>query len=177
MSYYCVDPCLRAWKNISASMSILGRWGSSIFFDRFIEYMNDRQKQRNQSYQSFDSALHYTQHLQAMMHADAAFTAALLGSSPGADDGFDQRILNDALALAQKFQSELGSDLTRVNPGNPWWHTGNPLNLSAGVSRLRRPWEYIWAVARGASTGAGYSHPEHVVAFAQRYMEDYLFKK
>ena len=107
----------------------------------------------------------------------ATFTAALLGSSPGADDGFDQRILNDALALAQKFQSELGSDLSRVNPGNPWWHTGNPLNLSAGVSRLRRPWEYIWAVARGASTGAGCSHPEHVVAFADRYMEDYLFKK
>ena len=34
-----------------------------------------------------------------MMHADAAFTAAVLGHSPEADDSFDSRILCDAVAL------------------------------------------------------------------------------
>ena len=59
ISYYCVDPSLRSWKDMTASMSLLGRIGCNMFWDRLVEYINNRQKERNHSYMSFDSAIHY----------------------------------------------------------------------------------------------------------------------
>jgi hypothetical protein len=121
------------------------------------------------SLQAYDRSLQYTPQLQPMMHVDAAYTAATLGRSPETDDGYDHRILNNALRLVERFVQESGTDLTVASAHNPWWHTGSQAPLAGNSAREMRPSDFFWAVMHGTSAGK--------MASAQRwdrYVDDHL---
>jgi len=151
VSFYCIHPALKLFKRVMSGFSMLGRIGSCMAFDRLIEWINFRQGQRNSTFRAFDRSLQYTPELQPMMHVDAAYTAATLGYSSEADDGFDQRVLNNALRLLEDFTQTCGTDLTVATSVNPWWHTGNPVQMATGTARQARPYDWFWDVMNGRS--------------------------
>lgn len=67
--------------------------------------------------------------------------------------------LNAAKLLQDKFVAVLGTDLTVHSDRNPFWHTGSPCSQdTVGRDRLqKKPWEYMWEVAKGAMPGKGKS--------------------
>ena len=169
VSFYCIHPALKLFKTVMCGFSILGRLSSCMAYDRLIEWINFRQSQRNSSFQAHDRSLQYTPELQPMMHVDAAYTAATLGRSPEADDGYDRRTLNNALRLVEEFVQECGTDLTVASAGNPWWHTGNSVALTSNSAREMRPWDFFWAVMRGTAAGK-----EAAAKSAHAYVDDHL---
>ena len=155
LGYYCIHPALQLLKCAFCAISLLGRLGSCMAFDRLVEYINLRQSQRNSSFRAFDSALHYTQHLLPMLHVDAAYTAAVSGGEAGGDAGYDPRLIREVQRLVELFERKLGRDLTIPSADNPWWHTGNAVRLDAGAAHDYRPWEHVWNVESGQSAGDG----------------------
>ena len=176
ISFYCIHPALKLFKTVMCGISILGRLSSCMAFDRLIEWINFRQGQRNSSFQAYDHSLQYTPELQPMMHVDAAYTAATLGKSPEADDGYDRRILNNALRLVERFIQQCGTDLTVASTDNPWWHTGNPVALTANSAREMRPWDYFWAVLRGTAAGKMMAHAQSGHDYVNDHLENHFFK-
>ena len=169
VGFYCIHPALKLFKLAMCGVSLLGRLSSCMAFDRLIEWINFRQSQRNSSFQAYDRSLQYTPELQPMMHVDAAYTAATLGKSPEADDGYDRRTLNNALRLVDRFLQESGTDLTIPSVHNPWWHTGNPVPLANDSDRRMRPADYFWAVMRGTAAGKDASAQS-----SGQYVDDHL---
>ena len=155
LGYYCIHPALQLLKSTFCAMSLLGRLGACMAFDRFVEYVNLRQSQRNSVFLAFDSALHYTPHLLPMLHVDAAYTAATSGGDGGGDAGYDPRMIREVQKLVELFVRMLGSDLTVPSTDNPFWHTGNPVRVDAGAAKEYRPDEHIWNVESGQSAGDG----------------------
>jgi hypothetical protein len=155
---YCGAPFMTLLTHLhsgAVQISLLGRLGSCMAFDRLVEYINLRQSQRNSSFRAFDSALHYTQHLLPMLHVDAAYTAAVSGGEAGGDAGYDPRLIREVQRLVELFERKLGRDLTIPSADNPWWHTGNAVRLDAGAAHDYRPWEHVWNVESGQSAGDG----------------------
>jgi hypothetical protein len=69
-------------------------------------------------------------------------------------------MLNGAKLLQDKFFELLGSDLTKANGMNPFWHTGCPCSqVDPGLDDLllKKPWKVVWSVAWGAANGKGVS--------------------
>ena len=155
LGYYCIHPALQVLKAAFCAMSVLGRMGSCMAFDRFVEYINLRQSQRNSSFRAFDAALHYTPHLLPMLHVDAAYTAAVSGGEAGGDAGYDPRMIHEVQRLVELFESKLGRDLTIPSSTNPFWHTGNAVQLDSGSAAGMRPWFHLWDVWSGQSAGDG----------------------
>ena len=111
-----------------------------------------------------------------MMHVDAAYTAATLGSSPEADDGYDRRVLNNALRLVERFVQECGTDLSVVTTDNSWWHTGNSVPLTSGSAREMRPWDFFWAVLRGTSAGK-MAKAQTAYNYVEDHLQNHFFTK
>ena len=176
VSFYCIHPALKLFKVAMCGVSLLGRLGSCMAFDRLIEWINFRQGQRNSTFQAFDRSLQYTPELQPMMHVDAAYTAATLGSSPEADDGYDRRVLNNALRLVERFVQECGTDLSVVTTDNSWWHTGNSVPLTSGSAREMRPWDFFWAVLRGTSAGK-MAKAQTAYNYVEDHLQNHFFTK
>ena len=176
VSFYCIHPALKLFKTAMCGISLLGRIGSCMGFDRLIEWINFRQGQRNSTFQAFDRSLQYTPQLQPMMHVDAAYTAATLGTSPEADDGYDHRVLNNALRLVERFIRECGTDLSVATTDNPWWHTGNPVALDANSAREMRPWDFFWAVMRGTSAGK-MARAQSAYDYVEDHLANHFFTK
>lgn len=153
ISYHCIHPALRLFKDSMSSLSLLGRTGANMAYDRLVEWINLRQSERSSSFQSYDGALQFTHRMQPMLHVDAAFSAAALGHSSDADAGYDPRIQNQVRRLLHMFERDIGTDLTLDSPNNPFWHTGIDVPLETGPTRERRPWSYVWEVARGRLAG------------------------
>lgn len=153
ISYYCIHPALRLFKDAMSSLSLLGRHGANMAYDRLVEWINLRQSERSSSFQSYDGALQFTHRMQPMLHVDAAFSAAALGHSTDADAGYDPRVLNQVRRLLDVFERDVGDDLTVFSPNNPFWHTGVDVPLENGPTRERRPWSYVWEVAQGRLAG------------------------
>ena len=176
VSFYCIHPALKLFKTIMCGFSLLGRLGSCMAYDRLIEWINFRQGQRNSTFQAYDRSLQYTPQLQPMMHADAAYTAATLGTSPEADDGYDHRVLNNAQRLVERFVQECGTDLSLVTTDNPWWHTGNPVPLTGNLTREMRPVDFFWAVLRGTAAGKmAAAQPAH--DYVDEHLKNHFFTK
>ena len=155
LSYYCIHPALQLLKRVFCAISLLGRLGSCMAFDRLVEYINLRQSQRNSSFRAFDAALHYTPHLLPMLHVDAAYTAAVSGGDAGGDAGYDPRLIREVQRLVELFEQKLGRDLTIPSPHNPFFHTGNAVQLDGGAAQSHRPWQHVWNVESGQSAGDG----------------------
>jgi hypothetical protein len=176
LGYYCIHPALQLLKRVFCGMSMLGRLGSCMAFDRMVEYINLRQSQRNSSYRAFDAALHYTPHLLPMMHVDAAYTAAVAGGEAGGDAGYDPRSIREVDRLVELFTSKAGNDLTIPNAYNEWWHTGNAVRLDAGPAHDYRPWVNIWDVEIGRTAGDGLT-PQSCAVWLQNLLADHMFSQ
>ena len=57
-----------------------------------------------------------------------------------------------------------------------FWHTGNPVPLHTGDYRSKRPEEWVWSAARGASAGKGTSSHEGWHAYTVRMIHSHVFK-
>ena len=174
LGYYCIHPALQVMKMAFCAMSVLGRWGSCMAFDRFVEYVNLRQSQRNSSFRAFDAALHYTPRLLPMMHVDAAYTAAVGGGEAGADAGYDPRLIRDVERLVALFVRLLGRDLTVPTTTNPFFHTGNAVDPNAGAACAHRPTEWLWQVESGRAAGNGLE-AQSCAMWLQSLLQDHMF--
>ena len=176
LGYYCVHPALQLLKRAFCAISLLGRFSSCMAFDRLVEYINLRQSQRNSSFKAFDSALHYTPHLLPMMHVDAAYTAAVSGGDGGGDAGYDPRLMREVERLLAMIEQKIGKDLTIASDTNPFFHTGNGVNLNAGAAREYQPWEWLMRVASGRSAGNGMA-AESCALWLQDLLRDHMFQQ
>ena len=152
VSFYCIHPALKPFKTVMCGISLLGRFGANMAFDRLVEWVNCRQSERSSSFQSYEGALQFTPLIQPMLHADAAFSAAALGASTDADSGYDPRMLNQVRRLLRMFEQELGTDLTVPSANNPFWHTGS-VQLAGGSTREYRPYDLVFEVEAGRLPG------------------------
>ena len=143
-------------------------------FDRLLEYVNLLQQQRMNAFSGFDSALHQTDLLPAMLHVDHAYEEAVHGSSP-TEEVMTRSELFSARSLQDLFLSKCGSDLTIASNSNPFWHTGNATSFSGGDYREQQPWEYIWRVAQGLAVGRGRSSMQSDVEFVMDFLRDHCF--
>jgi len=72
---YCAHPKLQFLLMASCSLSVLGRKGRNMFFDRFLEYVHLLQQKRMNSFTGFDTGLHFSNLLKPMIHIDHAWQA------------------------------------------------------------------------------------------------------
>ena len=124
-----------------------------------IDPVNFLLKKRNSCHAACDMALQFTPHLPALMHAHAAYEAAVLGA-PHVEDPIRPSTHNEVAKLVDEFIRLLGTDLTTPTADNPFWHTGQPVPLAAGEYKTRRPWEWVWLVAQGRAFGKGWPYTE-----------------
>jgi hypothetical protein len=154
ISYFCTHAKIAAVVHAYSSVSLLGRIGMAV--DRLLEYINLLQQRRMNAYSGFDTALHNTHLLQAMLHVDHAYQEATNGHPPS-----ESPVTNSMIFQIREVQDLClrlcGSNLTIPDPRNHFWYTGNPVPLEAGDYRFRKPWLWRDRVAQGTSTGAGRS--------------------
>ena len=167
-----------------SSVSLLGRPGRNMYVDRLLEYVNLLQQKRMNAFTGFDSALHHTPLLRAMLHVDHAYCEAAHGAAP-TDAPMTHSMLFQARILQDMFLRELGRDLTVDCNNNPFWPgcmcmrlhcrvknahglpipptrvphafrwTGRAQDMYNGDFRFKRPWEWWGRVAQGLSGGVG----------------------
>ena len=70
-------------------VSLLGRVGRCMAIDRLLEYVNLLQQKRMNAFIGFDTALHHTPLLRAMLHADHAYEEAVHGAAKTLGERFD----------------------------------------------------------------------------------------
>ena len=140
-----------------------------MYADRLVEFVNMLQKRRNSCHAAFESALQFTPDLPALMHAHAAYEAAVLGASH-AEDPIRASTHHEVAKLVAKFVELLGTDLTVASPLNPFWHTGNPIQPDAADLRKAKPWDYVWRVASARAFGKDRATLETVSAWAERHI-------
>ena len=85
-------------------------------------------------------------------------------------------LYNDVAQIRRKLRETLGTDLTLHVPGSSLWHTGNAVALDDGDYRYRRPWEWVWEVAFGRSSGAGERRRQHWQNFARDFIDNHWSK-
>ena len=105
-----------------STISTLGKVGSSMFADRYVEGINRAQQQRQGKFAAFERALTYQPHLIGMMHVDHAFTAAE-DKEAGLDDPLRPTMLNAGEAVRQALKERIGTDLTVETDRNNCFHT------------------------------------------------------
>jgi hypothetical protein len=154
MGLCCAYPPLQDLLLATCSVSMLGRTGRNMWFDRLLECINWLQQQRMNAFTGFFSGLHYTQLLAPMLHVDHAFQDARHGGGR-ATDHFTPSMVFEAAKLQRMFLRRLGTDLTVNDPNNPFWWTGTPTPLSIADFRKRMPWLWVWRSASGVSAGSG----------------------
>ena len=110
--------------------------------DRSLEVMNDLQKEHNTGW-SLLSSLLFTSLLQPMLHVYRQWKlAARVGSSDAI--GVRASVDNEVDILVELFKAKLGSDLTLPSDSNPFWHTGNAVNMRTGPAKTYRPCIVCW---------------------------------
>ena len=174
LSTCATDPTAAAIAKDSCAFSATGKEGSLSFGDRYLEWLNLLQDQRDGKFAAFDKALHYTDHLEALMHVEQAWQTAKNGASP-LHDPVRQSTLNAAEVVRKELLAKLGTDLTIPNTHNPFWYTGNPVNLAGGAAMRYRPWEYVQNVAAGLAAGKDRVSLEAWDAFLARMIAEQLF--
>ena len=81
LSIIATHPKIAAVVRAFLSISLLGGIGRSQWCDRLLEYVNFLQQKRMDAFSGFDSALHNTELLPAMLHVDHAYEEAVHGCS------------------------------------------------------------------------------------------------
>ena len=111
---------------------------------------------------------------------DHALRAAEAGTRLRSHDVFTKSMAFEARKLQDMFKRRLGVDITIFDAFNPFWHTGNLVNMWGHNFRQLRPWEWIWRVASGsvpgkgrASTGGG--RGQSWVVFVHKFIENIMF--
>lgn len=156
------------------SFSWTGRVGSLVYGDRLVEQFNLWQSWRDGKYAAFEKALQYTPDMAAMIHVAQVWDCFQNGDHES-HDPVTQSILNGAAVVRAELKKKLGTDLTVKTTHNPFWHTGNPVNLANGSTRINRPWEFIWHVADGTAAGKGRVTVESYAEYIERTMANSLF--
>mmetsp|Transcript_37733 Transcript_37733/g.90581 ORF Transcript_37733/g.90581 Transcript_37733/m.90581 type:complete len:182 (-) Transcript_37733:136-681(-) len=176
ISYLCVHNKLAAVVFAYSAVSLLGRVGRCMAIDRLLEYVNLLQQKRMNAFIGFDTALHHTPLLRAMLHADHAYEEAVHGAAK-TDDPMTKSMIFQARLLQDMFLAKLGGDWTRVDDTNPFWYTGTATPMSQGDFRYRTPWEWVHRVAQGLSRGHGRVHSESWHAYAAAFIRKGLWKR
>ena len=171
MGLCCAHPKLRELLRVTASISPLGREGGNVYADRYVEFIQNLMKRRNSCHAAFESALQFTPHLPALMHAHAAYEAAVLGA-PTVEDPVRASTHVEVDTLVAEFIRLLGADLTVPVAENPFWHTGTPTDRDSGDYKARRPGEWAEKVAQGRAYGKDSAQLESVQAWAERLVGD-----
>ena len=154
LGFCCSIAPVQAALAATFAVTLLGE--NFMYIDRLVEYLNHLQQgaKRSAHAASFGRAMDMTTLLPALLHVRHAFQNHELGIQEGAST-----ITTNQLVAARKLQNHffkmMGSDLTTHTTHNQHWHTGIPVPLDAGDFRFRRPEEFVWSVARGASAGIG----------------------
>ena len=117
VSYLCVPAKLAAVVFAYSAVSLLGRVGRCMAIDRLLEYVNLLQQKRMNAYIGFDTALHHTPLLRAMLHAEHAYEEAVHGAAP-TDDPMTVSMVFQARLLQDLFLDKLGRDWARVDDSN-----------------------------------------------------------
>ena len=152
ISFVCTHPKLHPVMRAYMSVSLLGRVGRNMAMDRLLEYVNMLQQQRMVAFSGFDTALHFTEMLRAMIHVDHAYEDATRGASSSADP-ITKSMLLQARILQDHFKDQLGDNLSQENDANPFWYTGKETPMRDGDFRTRQPWLWADRVAEGRSKG------------------------
>lgn len=168
------DPTISEIVKACLAFSPTGHEGSLMYGDRYLEHLNNVQGDRDGKFAAFESALHYTEDLNAMIHVEQVWQMSQLGYSP-LHDPVRQSTLNAAEVVRKDVLAKLGTDLTVANEYNPFWHTGNPVKLNSGPARDYRPWEDLIAVASGQTAGKNRVMRESWNAHINRKIRDELF--
>ena len=156
------------------AFSPTGNVGSLMYGDRYLEYLNRIQGDRDGKFAAFEKGIHYTPDISAMLHVDQVWDMAINGHSP-LHDPVRQSMLNAAEVVRKQLQDKLGTDLTVRNEYNPFFHTGNPVKLSSGNARSYRPWEDIKHVAAGKVPGMNREQREAWNAHVKRMIDEHMF--
>jgi hypothetical protein len=82
LSFFATHPKLANVVYAFSSVSLLGKPGCGQWIDRLLEYVNFLQQKRMNAYSGFDTALHHTSLLKAMLHVDHAWEHAVHGAGP-----------------------------------------------------------------------------------------------
>ena len=177
ISIYCTHPALRTYLQLRLFVSSLGHVGASIATDKSVENQNEFQKERAVG-QSLLDALHFTPLLQAMHHVHRAWKRAT-GNTTGPDCGVRASMVNEVDALVRLFEQKLGTDLRTYTCQNPFWFTGNPVDMRTGPNLKKgRPWEWIWRVADATSAGhMANGHIETWANWVRRHVRDHMFHR
>jgi hypothetical protein len=176
LSYCCVLPAVQAVLYATFALGLLGRLSACMYTDRVLESVNQQQQgtKGNASATSFRKALDMTTLLRTMMHVRHAFQAAERGSERS-DEPVTESMLVQARLLQNELRRVLGTDLTILDPNNPFWHSGNLTPLDQGDFRERRPWEWVWRVAEGRSAGHGRARMERWNVYVRRFVHGRFF--
>ena len=145
-----------------------------MYGDRYLEYLNNVQGERDGKFAAFETGIHYTEDLTAMIHVEQMWETSQNGQSP-LHDPVRQSTLNAAEVVRRDLLDKLGSDLTVADDYNPFFHTGSRVKLSSGSARSYRPWEDIQNVADGRTAGKDRVTRETWNAHINRVIRDQLF--
>ena len=173
ISTFAAHPELQSYLRARLFVSMSGREGDAVGTDRSVEFQNEAQKERNTGPHVMD-ALHFTPLLQPMQHVYRQYKSAQGVGSDGSA-AFRASIVHEVDALLRFFESKLGTDLETYTESNPFWHTGNPVNMRNGPLRTHRPWEWIWRVASGASAGHRTDTHECWTDWVERHIRHHMF--
>ena len=70
----------------------------------------------------------------------------------------------------------MGTDLTVKNDRNKLFHTdAAPDTVNSTAALSHRPWDFVWRVAEGRSSGDGRAKPERWSAYVDRFIRDHLW--
>ena len=85
-------------------------------------------------------------------------------------------MLNAAHAMRTDLHEQLGTDLTLDDPCNKLHVAGGAANMHASTNmQSHKPWEFLWKVANGTSSGEGRGTPEAWDKFVERVIRDELW--
>jgi hypothetical protein len=175
LSIYCTHPKLRRYLQLRLFVSPIGTVGGSIAADKNVENQNEFQKERNVG-QSLLTSIFFTVLLQPMHHVYRTWKYAT-GTDRAVDSAVRASMVHEVDALVRLFEQKLGTDLRTFTTHNPFWYTGNPVDMRAGPNlKYGRPWEWIWRVAAGTSSGhmAG-GRMEAWAHWVRRHIRDHMF--
>ena len=176
---YCSHPELRPYLRARLFVALTPRLGAAVGTDKSLECQNEVQKERNIG-PALLQMLSYTQLLQPLHHVYRMWKIAM-GTLASGGDGVRASMENEVDALVRLFEQKLGTDLVMRTEDNPFWHTGNLINLRAAANlKQGRPWEWIWAVAEGRSSGHNVRDDQNAsreswIVWARRHIRDHMF--
>jgi len=160
LSTEATHPSVSRFVKDTAFFNWLGRKGSYMYVDRAVETVHKVQGERTGKFVTFDSAFQFTEHMPTMLHVLHALDVADNGES-SAHDPLRQSTINAADAVRKDLKQQLGTDLTIVDDKSPLYGSAdsNPTVVGTTAVRSHRPWEFLWRVAEGQSTGEGRAKP------------------